>query len=213
MANYIFDLDGTIIDPEIGIIGCLRKTLSDVGMIYPEECDAALWIGPPMRQSLKTLLQTDNSELIEKALAIYRSYYGNEGVLGCSVYDGIAEAIKTLRQDGHQLFVGTSKLETFAVDIIEKIGLKEYFVGVYGTVQGKHYDDKTELIARIIEQTNISASETIMVGDRKYDMIAAVNNNIHSIGVLWGYGTRPELEASGAKCIIEKPSELMQELK
>lgn len=209
MANYIFDLDGTIIDPQIGIVGCLRKTLLDVGMIYPEECDAALWIGPPMRQNLKTLLQIDDSELIEKALAIYRSYYGDEGVLGCSVYDGIAEAIKTLRGQGHQLFVGTSKLETFAIDIIQNIGLQEYFVGVYGTVEAKHYDDKTELIARIIEHANISSSETTMVGDRKYDIVAAVNNNIHSIGVLWGYGTRSELEASGARRIIDTPNELV----
>ncbi len=209
MANYIFDLDGTIIDPKTGIVGCLRKTLADIGRVYPEEYDAALWIGPPTRQSLRTLLQTDDSELIEKAVAIYRLYYGGEGVLGCSVYDGIADTIKALHGQGHQLFVGTSKLETFAVTIIENIGLREYFIAVYGTVQDKHYDDKTELITRIIEHANISTSETTMVGDRKYDMKAAVDNNIYSVGVLWGYGSRSELEASGAQRIIEVPNDLL----
>ena len=116
--------------------------------------------------------------------------------------------MKTLENSGHELFVATSKLESYSVDIVEYFGLMPYFKAVYGSRLDGSNADKAELIQHIITTENVDPARTVMIGDRLHDVHGAAANGIKTIGVLWGFGDRAELEKAGAARIATRPDEL-----
>jgi phosphoglycolate phosphatase len=208
--NLLFDLDGTLTDPFEGITKCIAHALEEMGRPSPDRGDLRWCIGPPLRKSFARLLDSDDMALAERALMIYRERFGSIGLFENRVYEDIPEVLDTLKKNGHVLFVATSKPEVYAARIIDHFGLRRLFKNVYGSELSGARGDKKDLISHILEKEAISSSETMMIGDRKHDMIGAAANAVSAAGVLWGYGTKAELEKSGAYTCLEQPRELVE---
>ena len=205
-TTILLDLDGTLVDPAPGIVGCCRHALEILGCPVAPEEDLRWVIGPPPRASFARLLGGRGDP--EEALRVYRSLYGETGLFDAMVYPGVIEALASLRKRDHALVLCTSKARPFAERIVEHFGLSPYLRAVYGAELDGRLDDKGDLIAHLLEAEGIAPAATCMVGDREYDMRAAAQHGIAGIGVLWGYGDAAELRAAGATTLIASPAEL-----
>jgi phosphoglycolate phosphatase len=206
LSALLIDLDGTLVDPGPGIIKGCQLALAALGRPIPA-ADKLHWvIGPPLRESFAKLL--GGSDQAESALAHYRAYYSARGIFEASRYDGITEALTQMRENGHRLILCTSKPKRFAARVIEHFGFISFFEALHGSEFGGRHDDKGDLIQHILEAENLSAGDCCMIGDRFHDVRAANRHGIASIGVLWGYGPREELEDAGATRICERTCDL-----
>lgn len=207
--NILFDLDGTLTDPYEGITKCIEYALVTLGRPSPARSNLKWCIGPPLRNSFATLLDTDDERLKDRAVAIYRERFNESGFFENEVYQGIPEALESLQHYGHTLYVATSKPHVFAKRILAHFGLQRHFKGVYGSELDGTRSDKTSLLSYLLEKEAIDSSQTSMVGDREHDMVGANANGVNCYGVLWGFGIRSELETSGAFASVKKPGELI----
>jgi len=207
--NLLFDLDGTLTDPFIGITKCISYALNMLGRKLPPRESLRWCIGPPLKDSFAKLLASDEDALAEKAVAFYRERFSTVGLFENEVYNGIPEVLKALQKNGHTLYVATSKPAIYAERIVDHFGLHRYFKCIFGSELDGTRSDKTSLIAHILQAELIAPSETSMIGDRKHDMIGAKENDMYGFGVLWGYGTKDELENSGAHAFFKNPRELV----
>jgi phosphoglycolate phosphatase len=207
--NLLFDLDGTLTNPFQGITKCISYALERMGRPSPPREELIWCIGPPLKYSFAKLMETDDKVLIDKTLTFYRERFGTVGLFENEVYEGIPETLGALQAMGHRLFLATSKPRVYAKRIIDHFGLTQYFKEIYGAELDGTRNDKTSLISYILKTESIAASEAAMIGDRKYDMIGANENGVCGFGVLWGYGTKDELKASGASGFIENPRNLV----
>ena len=206
--NLLFDLDGTLTDPYQGITKSICHALAILGRPAPRQEDLRWCIGPPLKNNFSKLLKTDDDALVQEAVDIYRERFGMIGLFENDLYEAIPEVLKTILDNGHDLFVATSKPTVFAKRIVAHFDLGQYFRAVHGSELDGTNSDKADLIAHILKDEQLSPAETIMIGDRKHDMIGAKANQIRGIGVLWGYGTKDELEAAGAQACIHLPEAL-----
>lgn len=207
--NILFDLDGTLTDSYQGITRCIAHALSALGRTSPPQEGLRWCIGPPLRHSFATLLETADEKLVNEALVLYRKRFGTVGLFENEVYRHVPETLGALQQKGHTLYVATSKPAVYAQRIIDHFGLRQYFKTVYGSELDGRLGDKKSLIQHILLTESIEISETSMVGDREYDMIGAAANGVTAFGVLWGYGTREELVLSGANACFKCPRDLV----
>jgi phosphoglycolate phosphatase len=207
LPAILLDLDGTLIASESGILSSCRAALRVLGHETDPAMDIASIIGPPIEDVMRYLLRQFGDDRVLEAVEAYRQDYGARGLLLSQVYDGIPDALLAMRQSA-RLYLATSKRETFARRILENKGLDALFAGIYGSTPYGNIDHKPELIAHIMHENGLNRDHCVMVGDRRYDIAGAHANGIRSIGVLWGYGTRDELESAGAALLIETPAEL-----
>jgi phosphoglycolate phosphatase len=208
-VNILFDLDGTLTDSYQGITRCIAHALSALGRTSPPQEGLRWCIGPPLRHSFATLLETADEKLVNEALALYRKRFGTVGLFENEVYRHVPETLGALQQKGHTLYVATSKPAVYAQRIIDHFGLRQYFKTVYGSELDGRLGDKKSLIQHILQTESIDISEASMVGDREHDMIGATANGVAAFGVLWGYGTREELVLSGANACFKSPQDLV----
>jgi phosphoglycolate phosphatase len=206
MAALFFDLDGTIVDSARGILASIKAMLKAMGRELPSDDDLRRVIGAPLRPTLAKLL--GGPEQVETGVQIYRDHYGREGLVACDPYPGIGEELRSLHAAGHSLVVCTSKMETFAQAIIERVGFGDLFDAIHGAQMGGAWDDKRELLAHILSQRNKDPARSIMIGDRREDIVAGRTNGLTTIGVLWGYGDAAELTAAGATTICPTVADL-----
>ena len=204
----LLDLDGTLIDSRPGIAASCLATLRALGHAPDEAFDIAPFIGPPLEEVLRVLLRTYDDDRLEVAVVAYRQHYGDSGYLGSELYPGIGEALEDMRQAGLRIYMATSKREIFARRIAEHLNLAGYFDGIYGSVHGGALDHKPELLAHILSERNLMASDALMVGDRRHDIVGAHAVKMRGLGVLWGYGSRDELETVGADHLVERTADL-----
>jgi phosphoglycolate phosphatase len=206
--TVLFDLDGTLTDSRAGITACIRHALDRLGHPCPDDDALAIYIGPPLRGTLSTLLGTTDQTVIETALAHYRARYDDVGLFENRVYDGVPEMLDATARRAPFMFVATAKPLHAAVRIVGHFELARHFAGVYGAEPGGRFDAKIDLLAHLIESEVIQAETAVMVGDRASDILAAKVNRIRSIGALWGYGDSGELAGAGADLLCESPRTL-----
>ncbi len=212
MYKYIFfDMDGTLIQSEFGVLNSVRYTLSEMGIDEQDEARLRSFIGPPLIDSFRENYDLSEEEAF-KAVTIYREHYRTVELYNSPLYDGVKETARGLKDKGIVLYIVTAKPLEFARKIAEHFGLMEIFSDVIGPDLSIRSYTKTELIR---EAMNRSASgeadlkEFLMVGDRRFDIESANENGIDSVGVLYGYGSYAELKEAGATYIIEKIEELI----
>jgi phosphoglycolate phosphatase len=205
IQTILFDLDGTIADPKVGIIRSLGYALGKMGQPVPPEEDLLWCIGPPLLGSLEKLVGADRAET---AIALYRERFRTLGKLENYVYPGIPETLESLKTKGYRLFVATSKPHVYAVEILDRFQLSYFFEKIYGPELDGTLNDKGELIAHLLKKEGLSTHETVMVGDRSFDILAAKQNGLAAIGVTYGYGSREELLDAGADEIAASPQEI-----
>ncbi|HTW34632.1 MAG TPA: HAD hydrolase-like protein [Rhizomicrobium sp.] len=206
MRTFLFDLDGTLVDPVMGIVEACQYTLDKMGRPVPEARELHWIIGPPIRTSFRQLLG-DGSD-VEEGVRLYRERYAAGGMCNATVYEGIEQALSELQQGDTTMFVCTAKLTTFATRIVEHFGLGGYFASIYGAELAGRFENKADLIAHMIETEGFDPELACMVGDRSHDVIAAAAHGIPTLGALWGYGSRDELTSAGAAAIVERPHHL-----
>ena len=205
--NILFDLDGTLTDPFKGITTSIVYALEKMNAKVPDAETLGWCIGPPLRDSFYKLLDS-NMDWAQKAVVFYRERFQKVGMFENRVYENIPEALKALKTNGHTLFIATSKPRIYAEKIIDHFHLSPFFKSVHGAEMDGTRGDKTSLIAYILEQEQLEYANTVMVGDTAYDMIGAKENGIYGLGVLWGYGSRQDLENAGAGRCLSSPLEL-----
>jgi phosphoglycolate phosphatase len=208
VSTILFDLDGTLTDPFEGITRSIRYAVEKMGGRAPDTDELHWCIGPPLWDSFKVLLGTDDKAVLDRAVACYRERYTVTGLFENALIEGIPELLNALRKNGLVLHVCTSKPHSYAGRIVEHFGLTSFFGKVYGSELDGTRSAKAELIAHILSQENIPSSETVMVGDRKHDLVGANANDVAGIGVLWGYGSRVELAAEHPILIAETPGDI-----
>ena len=206
--RLLFDLDGTLTDPLLGFARSIQHALTSLGRDAPAEEELGRFIGPPLHDSFHTLLETDDKQLVLEAVRLYRERYGTIGLFENQVYPGIVDSLQHLSQEGHSLSVATSKPTVFAKQIVDRFGLSEFFCVVDGCELDGVRGDKSSLIAHVIERDGLVPRDVVMIGDTKFDMIGAANNQLRGVGVLWGYGSEEELLEAGASECLADPSEL-----
>lgn len=206
----IFDLDGTLVDSQSGIIASFRATLADIGA---SATDAELrdLIGPPLGESFARLGVAQGH--IDDVVANYRTYYDQFGVEQCRLYDGVVDVLTALRDREFTLAVATSKRIDFARRMLVNLGVVDFFDSIGGATVDGRLKTKREILNWTLESLEPrSMPGRWMVGDRREDMLAARQCSLSAIGVLWGYGKREELVESGAQLLVESPFELLVEL-
>lgn len=208
-AALLFDLDGTLTDNFPGIARSIVHALDRLGVMPPPASELRRFVGPPLRTTFATLLDTDESDAVEHAIALYRERYSDVGWRENAVYEGIPEALATLAAS-RRLFLCTAKPEIYARRIVTLFGLVEHFDGVYGSELSGRHDDKAELLAHLATSERLDATRAVMIGDRSNDVLAARANGARAVGVLWGYGSPEELAA--ADTLVRTPAELVAAL-
>ena len=216
--DVLIDLDGTITDPQSGIISSVQYALRQLDCAVPEATTLTWVIGPPLRDTFPTLGVP--AEQVEQALMHYRLNYTGKGaaadtrqathpaMFDATVYSGITEVLAQLRAAGHRLIVCTSKPHVYARPILGHFKLAHFYSAIHGSELDGRNDDKADLIAYILRTEAVDPRGAVMIGDRKFDVIGAKSNGILCIGVLWGYGSKDELTDAGAASLCEAPGDL-----
>lgn len=192
----LFDLDGTLTDPKPGITGCIQYGLEKLGANVPSKDDLEFAIGPPLHDTFLQLLNGDEDGAV-KGLGFYRERFGTIGLFENQIYAGIHDCLSKIKEAGVQLFVCTSKPHFYAKQIAEHFEFDHFFDHVHGSELSGERVNKGELIEYIIETETIDPERTLMIGDRKHDVLGAKRHGIRTLGVLYGYGSREELEEAG----------------
>lgn len=210
--TILFDLDGTLTDPAVGITGGVAYALDYFGNKYESKKQLELFIGPPLREQFMEFCGVDR-EKGEEYVTKYREYYAVTGIYENRVYDGIEELLKLLKNSGKRIVLATSKPEKFALIILEHFGLLKYFDFVAGALMSNTRTKKDEVIAYALDNiTPFNKDTIIMVGDRYHDVEGAAKFNIGTIGVTFGYGSKEELKGAGAEIVVDTVEELKAEL-
>jgi phosphoglycolate phosphatase len=203
----LFDLDGTLIDSELGITACVKHALARLDVPVPAHEELRRWIGPPLQQSFAPLLDHDAAR-IDAAVGFYHERFNTLGWREHEIYPGIEGLISRLLQAGHQLAVVTSKPHRHAAPIIAHLPFGDAFRRLYGPPPQSRHSEKASMIAEALTDFGCHPGSAVMVGDRHFDIDGAIANQVRGIGVLWGFGSREELELAGASALAATPDEL-----
>jgi phosphoglycolate phosphatase len=201
----LFDLDGTLIDSELGIVACVRHAFEQLGVPAPAELRH--WIGPPLRHSFGPLLGHDPVR-VEAAVEHYHQRFHAIGWREHTVYPGVDAMIGRLLDAGHELAIVTSKPQRHAAPIVESFPFAKAFSRLYGPDPSSPHSEKASMIAAALADFGAAPEQAVMIGDRHFDIDGAVVNRVRGIGVLWGFGSREELEGAGAHALAATPDEL-----
>jgi len=202
-----FDLDGTLTDPMTGICKSAARALAHFG-IQKDYRELTYFIGPPLMDTFMERFGFDHKQAKE-AVKVFREYFTPVGIYENEIYPGIEEMLARLEAEGKYLAMATSKPEPMAETVLRHFGIRQYIKLLAASTIDETRTKKSEVLQYAIEQSGMTdMSEAIMVGDRCYDIAGAKAVGMQSIGVLYGYGSREELEEAGADYIAESVSEL-----
>jgi phosphoglycolate phosphatase len=205
--NLLFDLDGTLLDSQVGILRCVNYALEQVGADRRDPSDLLPMIGPPLHLGFLKFLP-DNS-LVDAAVIHYRERYQKTGIFECELFPAIKDVLSLLDSRGYRLFLVTAKPMPYAEQLIAHFSLNDRIGGVYAPRFGEERDGKSHLIEQCLEREKLERSESVMVGDRDRDVLAAQATGVASIGALWGYGSPGELADCEPNHLASKPEELV----
>lgn len=211
--QYIFfDLDGTLTEPKVGITKSVAYALKYYG-IHVEDLDTLCpFIGPPLKDSFMKYYGFNDAKA-EEAVEKYREYFRPYGIYENEMYEGVDNLLTQLKECGKTIVLATSKPTVFAEIILKHFGLRSYFDCVVGSELDGTRVKKGDVIAYALEEIGVTdKSKVVMIGDRDNDILGAKENGLDCIGVLYGHGSREELELAGADRIVETVEELSSSL-
>lgn len=213
MKKYLlFDLDGTLTNPEEGITKSVQIALEHFRIHVEDRKELIPFIGPPLMDQFMEVYGFTREQARE-AVTVYRSYYTTKGLYENLEYAGIRQMLGALKSAGYELFVATSKPEFMAVEILKHFGYLSYFKRVAGADEKEDRVRKGDVIRYLMKEAGIrEVSEAVMIGDRKHDVLGAREVGMDSIGVLYGFGSREELMEAGAGWIAETVEDLEEYL-
>ena len=193
MKRILFDLDGTLTDPFLGITRSVAYSLKSFGIEVDDLETLKPFIGPPLDVSFREYYHMDEAQSW-KAVEKYREYFSKKGLFENKVYEGMEGFLQSLLNMDMKLYVCTSKPEVFAKEILDHFSLTPYFTGIYGATLDGSLKNKGDVIAHCIKQEQLNIQDCMMIGDRQHDIVGAHQNQIPCIGVLYGYGSLEEFQ-------------------
>lgn len=207
--TILFDLDGTVTDPKVGITSAAAYALRTLGLGDHDPDTLTPFIGPPLHLIFPRY-GAQSDEQIDRATDLFREYYARQGWAENIPYKGMAELLESLQGAGLKLVIATSKPEEFALRIMEHFGLAAYFHRICGAQrEDRASAQKGSVVADALRRSGTDGP-AVMVGDRRFDVAGAHENGLPAIGVLYGYGGREELENAGADYLAADLHELKQ---
>ena len=204
----LFDLDGTLTDSGPGIMHAAKTALQSFGIDGLSEQELRYFVGPPLWESFGKYLPEGQ---ISAAIDRFREYYRVTGWLENEPYPGVRECLHALKAAGKRMYVATSKLESMARQVLTHFDLMQYFDGVCGGIaDDPEAGKKVNVVRRALREAECTEySRAILSGDREYDIYGGHAAGIQTVGVLYGYGSREELEKAGADALAETPEALL----
>lgn len=202
-----FDLDGTLTDSGEGIMNCAELALRHFGLPIPAREKMRVFVGPPLDQTF--IKFGVPAQKAQEAIEVFRSRYRTVGKFENFPYPGIREALQTLKEQGHRLFVATSKPEVLANEVLAHFELAEFFEQIAGATLDGSRSHKADVITYLLGLTG-DVGQTVMVGDTAFDVTGAAAHGIPTIGVAWGYGEVADMEKAGAIAIAHSMEELVE---
>ena len=213
MSDFVlFDLDGTLTDPAEGITNSVAYALDKYGIEVADKSSLNVFIGPPLSESFRKYFKFSILQSVD-AVTKYREYYHDRGIFENRLYEGITELLAALKDAGKCVIMATSKPTVFAERIADHFDFRKYFDIIVGSELDGTRIDKAEVIKEALRQAGDPSPERcIMIGDRLHDVVGAKKTGLPCIGVLYGYGSREELEETGADVIVNSVTELHEYL-
>ena len=206
--TILFDLDGTLTDSGPGITNSVAYALKKWNIEEKDINVLRKFVGPPLDASFAKYYGFSKEKCVQ-AIQYYREYYLTKGIYENQVYDGMEELLKWLRDTGRRAIVATSKPEPSAIHVLEYFHIDSYFDIIAGATMDGSRVEKSDVIRYALDRAGIrDLSGVVMVGNRENDIQGAKANGLDSIGVLYGYGSREELEEAGAMQIAETVEDL-----
>ena len=207
---YLFDLDGTLTDPGIGITNSVMYALEKFDIHVSDRKELYPFIGPPLVDSFEKYFGFDEKQALQ-AVEYYREYFREDGIFENVVYEGIPEMLGELKNRGAIVALATSKPYEFSVRILDYFDLHQYFDFVGAATMDGRISRKADVISHLIDKLGENEKSSIlMIGDRDQDIDGAKANGLQSAGVLWGYGSREELLEAGADFLVSEPSDILR---
>lgn len=208
MQHFIFDLDGTISNPEVGIVNGYKYTFDKLQIPVPEHPELLKLIGPPLRNVFRDMYGFSEDDT-NHAISVYREYYNQLGGLyENDLFEGMDNLFSSLTQQNKTLHIATFK--GAAVDIILKhFNIVKHFKHVLFYNEASNMITKEKMIEHIMEHENTTdKNDVVMIGDRMHDLLAAKNVGVKSVGVLYGFGSLEEITACEPDFIAKNVEEL-----
>lgn len=211
MYSYVFfDLDGTLTQSEFGILEGAKRALTHFGVDCSDTEKLKKFIGPPLYVSFHENYGFSEEDTKE-AIRIYREYYTEKGVYQAPLYDGIFDLLSELKKNSRKIMMTTSKPLKMAITVAKSNNIFGFFDGIIGPGLDEKDSAKAVLIRRAMDSLQLKEDDRdriVMVGDRFYDIEGACEVGIDSIGVLYGYGDKEELQKAGATHLAKEVSDL-----
>ena len=209
----LFDLDGTITDPKVGITTCVQYALEHFGIHEPDNDKLEPFIGPPLQDSFEQFYHMD-AETAKQAVAKYRERFQTVGLYENEIYDGMADLLKTLKEGGCRLAVASRTPHVFVKKLLEHFDVVQYFDVVVGSELDGSRAKKEEVVQEALRQLDpkgqVSSGQMVMIGDRCFDVQGAKAHHLDSIGVAYGYAAEGELEQAGATFVVDTVQQLKE---
>ena len=214
MKKYLlFDLDGTLTDPKVGICTCVQYALSSFGIEEPDLDKLEPFIGPPLKESFQKYYQFDDAQA-EAAIEKYRERFRDTGIFENKLYDGIPQMLNALNSQGMFMAVASSKPTEFVRRILDHFGIGKYFKVVVGSELDGTRVQKEEVIQEALKQLfgnwPVEKTKVYMIGDRCYDVEGARKVGVECVGVTYGYGSMEELREAKCDYIVRSVEELQK---
>lgn len=210
---FLFDLDGTLTDPKMGITTCVQYALRSFGIEEPDLDKLEPFIGPPLKESFMEFYGMDGEQAME-AVEKYRERFNDKGIYENEIYPGVARMLQILSGKGFGLAVASSKPTVYVERILEHFGIRQYFKAVVGSELDGSRTGKDQVVMealrRLFGDKPIACKEVYMIGDRRFDMEGARAARVESVGVTYGYGGMEELREAHADYIVESVEELRE---
>ena len=207
--DLFFDLDGTLTDSSSGIIRCINHALVELGHERVADDRLLGMIGAPLTTIFRTLLGPTDVVGLDRAVAAYRTRFDDVGIFENALFPGIANALDELHRRGHVLQIVTAKPAASARRVVAHFEIARFFDAVHGPELGDRSCDKADLVGAALRVAGGDKNQTMMVGDRAEDVLAAHAHGIAAVGVGWGYGSRQELLNAGPAYVAESVAELV----
>ncbi|MBV7560930.1 MULTISPECIES: HAD family hydrolase [unclassified Pseudomonas] len=207
--TVLFDLDGTLTDPREGITRSVQYALSKLDIHEPDLVALEHFIGPPLLQCFMYTYSLSEARAWE-AVNHYRDRFREVGLYENQLFDGVIELLQLLQSQGRTLYIATSKPTVFASEIARHFDFARYFKAIYGSELDGTRTNKVELIAHLLEQEGLDAADTLMIGDRKHDLIGAHSNGLQAVAVGYGFGSLEELAGERPAYHVQTLAQLHQ---
>ncbi|MBM7807153.1 phosphoglycolate phosphatase [Geodermatophilus bullaregiensis] len=202
----LFDLDGTLVDSTPGIAASVRAAAAELGLPEPTPAQLRDMVGPPLQDGFATVFGLTGAD-VDRAVAAYRAHHSAGALLDVTVYDGVPELLRTLREGGAVLAVATSKPQAFAVRVLGHVGMLRAFASVHGATFDGAVRHKDQVVAAALA-AHPGRRPAVLVGDRAQDVLGAAAHGLACVGAGWGPGGPGELAGAGAALVVATPGEV-----